>query len=303
MTIQSHQFREKLTYDQTDSVTIILTDLQKISETIIAAKAKQDNYNQKGTYYILGFIVAITLAMLLPNMFNISAVNIIINLLIISSIYLLCTSIYVFFKANEYKKLSKNNYRIQLTQQGLQMFARDMDIMTKVEVYLNLKNLEEKENKFSTVSHPYKPNWKIDNYQLRWLKIKGEFLDKTHFDLTATQLSKTQYGWKRSRSGKSKYKSKTKPLGLDIGVTLIYPQYRYGAVKILKEEINGALKLPYFAQLKALKLTDKAIRLVVRVSPEMVDKPGELYKTITMIFLSLYQVLNLAKILSKPIST
>ena len=150
-----------------------------------------------------------------------------------------------------------------------------------------------------SIFHPLLVGCKIDSYQHEWLRMRGQFLDKTRFILTATVLSKTQYGWKRGRSGKNKYKSKTKPVGLDIGLTLNYSQKQYGAIKVLKNEIDAAIKVPIFCQIRNIKVTDKSIYLLVRVSSHLAEKSPEIYQAITTMFLSLYQVMNLAKVLTK----
>lgn len=179
------------------------------------------------------------------------------------------------------------------------MFARDIDKASKIDVYLSFLISTDKQYKLGTIPHPSKKGWKIDSFQHQWLRMQGQFLDKTRFMLTVTGLSKTQSGWKQGRSGKSKYKSKTKPVGLDIGLTLNYSQKQYGAIKVLKNEIDTAIKVPVFCRIRNIKVTDKSIHLSVRTSPHLAEKSTEIYQAITMMFLSLYQVLNLAKALSK----
>jgi multimeric flavodoxin WrbA len=75
---------------------------------------------------------------------------------------------------------------------------------------------------------------------------------------------------------------------------------QYGAIKVLREEAREAIQLPPGVEVKGLKITDKAILLNVIVPPNSGAKSQEtLYKIITMMFLSLYQILNLAKMLTK----
>jgi hypothetical protein len=70
-------------------------------------------------------------------------------------------------------------------------------------------------------------------------------------------------------------------------------------VKVLDNEALSAIRIPTFCQMRGLRITDKSINLAVRISPDMSENNEEIYQSVTMMFLSLYQILNLAKILSK----
>jgi hypothetical protein len=295
MPIELETFRKTLTYESTATIASILSELNDLAQIGEAAQVKADKYKKQGQYYIFGIVLSIIFMIVVLALGGLLFI-----LLLLTSIFFIVACIRAFNKANEYKQFNViNQFRTRLIKDILKMLARDMDSSTNVDVYLSFKPIPIKDNLVGTVPHPAKKDWKIDNFQHQWLKIQGQFLDKTRFGLTATGLSKTQYGWKRGASGKSKYKSKTKATGLDVTLSLTYPQRRYGAIKILKDEVSGAIQLPNFCRLRNLKVTDKAINLVVRVESNMADSQEDLYKAITMMFLSLYQVLNLAKVLSK----
>lgn len=51
--------------------------------------------------------------------------------------------------------------------------------------------------------------------------------------------------------------------------------------------------------MRNLKITDKAMHLMVRIPPNQSEIQEDIYQTIVAMFLSLYQILNLAKMLSK----
>ncbi|GAX41315.1 hypothetical protein NIES4075_22850 [Tolypothrix sp. NIES-4075] len=294
------ELQKHLTYERTATISEIVADLNEIVEIDKLSELKQKEYGKKALYYFLGLAVSIILIIIIINVASDgSYLWLVIPLLLIATIAFIIAGIYALFKLSKYKKLNFSNYRYELTKQVLQMLTRDIDNTTDIDLQLSFKAIPAKENKKDTIAHPHKSGWKIDNYQDEWLKIQGQFLDKTRFGLTAIHLSKTQYGWKRGRSGKSKYKSKAKNLGLEVILTLTYPLKRYGAVKVLQNEAMGAIQLPTFCQIRGLKITDKSINIAVRISPDMSEKNQEIYQTITMMFLSLYQILNLAKILSK----
>lgn len=296
MPVDLKQFRQNLTYTAKAPVANIIDDLQEIIEIDRLAEKKQREYNHKAIYYFLGIIVAIGLIIFASNT---GLPDLVVVLFVIAIIGLSIGFIYALVNKFKFGRINVVNYRYQSTQKILQMLSRDMDANADIELKLSFQPIEKEEYKIGTTPHPIKPGWKIDTYQQEWLEIQGKFLDKTRFELSTTGISKKQYGWKRGSSGKSKYKSKSKSGGIDINLNLTYPQRRYGVVKDLENEATNAIKLPKLALLRGLKITDKFIRLSVRLSPNVADSQEEIYQTITTMFLSVYQILNLAKALSK----
>jgi len=300
MSVDFNQFRQNLSYTVQASVAKVIDDLQEIENIDRLAEQKQKHYGQQALYYFLGIMIAVVLMVVVSNLnINNSLQNLLVILFIITIIGLSIGFIYALVNRVKFSKINIANYRYKTTQRILQMLSRDMDENTDIDLQLSFRPTEKDEYKTGTIPHPIKSGWKIDNYQQTWLELQGQFLDKTRFKLSATAISKKQYGWKRGSSGKSKYKTKTKSGGLDIDLNIIYPQRRYGAVKILKDEAINAIKLPRLAHLRGLKITDKFMQLSVRIAPNVADSQEEIYQTTTTMFLSLYHILNLAKALSK----
>ncbi|QIR40730.1 hypothetical protein HCG51_31230 [Tolypothrix sp. PCC 7910] len=300
MPIEFLNFRKNLIYSTTANLSNIIADLEEIENIDHLAELQQSKYAKRALYYfygiigcfVLGFILLFVTAKIPIFVFALFA-------LFLAVIVLTIMTIYELVKKFKLRKLNILNYRYEVTQRIIKMLARDMDAASELEIKLSFKPTKNKENLAETIPHPTKRDWKIDKYQNQWLRLKGQLLDKTRFSLTATEGSKNQYGWKRGRSGKSKYKTKSNNVGLDVVLTLNYPQRRYGAIKVLQNEVSNAVKLPNLSHMRNVKLTDKAVHLSVRIAPQVADNEEEIYQTITMMFLSLYQVLNLAKVLSK----
>ncbi len=70
---------------------------------------------------------------------------------------------------------------------------------------------------------------------------------------------------------------------------------------MIQKAATEAVKLPEEVNLKRMKVTGKTIDLTVN-SPYFFNQE-EMYQTITMMFLSLYQILNFAKLLSRKRQT
>lgn len=300
MPIDLKQFRQNLTYTVQAPVAKVIDDLLEIIELDRLAEQKQKKYGKQALYYFLGIIITIVLMIVTSNVItNTSLQSTLVTIFWIAIIGLSIGFIYALVNRFKFSRINILNYRYQSTQKILQMLSRDMDANADINLQLSFQVTEKEPYKTNTIPHPVKPGWKIDNYQHEWLNIQGKFLDKTRFNLAAIAISKKQYGWKRGSSGKSKYKSKIKSGGLDINLNITYPQRRYGAVKIFQDEAIAAIKLPNLANLKGFKLNEKSINMLVRIAPNAADNPEEIYQTITTMFLSIYQILNLAKSLSK----
>ncbi|WP_341529021.1 hypothetical protein WKK05_06805 [Nostoc sp. UHCC 0302] len=300
MAIELKDFRKTLSYAIQAPVANVIADLYKIEEINTISELKQKEYANKALYYLLGIVGLFILFMIVGNISLDKGLQaLIVILLFLAFIILVIAGIYALVKRYKFNQLKISFFRSELTKKIVQMLSRDMDQSALIDLQLSFQPIERKENKINTIKHPNKPGWNIDNYEDTWLKVQGQFLDKTRFELSTSGICKRQYGWKTGRSGKSKHKSKTKFLGLDINLSLTYPQRRYGAVKILKNEVNDAIILPDLTYLKGLKVTEKAMHISVRISPQIAEEQEAVYQTVTAMFLSLYQVLNLAKILSK----
>jgi hypothetical protein len=308
MSINLEIFRKTLIYEMTAPVSPILEDLEQIAVIDRAAEAQQNKFRQLRNKFLTGMGISILVAfisifLLSQGSGSIAIIGfLLLGLGILGFIAFLIAAIYAESKKSFHGRFNLPNQRYELLKQVLQMVVRDMEPAAEVSVRLVLSPPSQKNKLIQTVPHRYKTGFKVDFYQDEWLTVNGNFLDKTEFLLTTTECNQTAYGWKRSSSGKSKYKTKSKPQGLEVDLKLNYPLRRYGAIKVVKEQAVEAVKLPEKVQLKNLKITDKDIRLSVKIPP---FKPSEnwnqenLYQTITMMFLSLYQVLNLSRILSK----
>ncbi|MBW4618308.1 MAG: hypothetical protein KME17_02840 [Cyanosarcina radialis HA8281-LM2] len=295
MPINLETFCEYLTYEANAPIENIWKDIEEIAQLDRDAEAKQAQF----TKLLNSFIVAAIIIFILLFIALVSGIQPLIVIGFILFVFCVIAAIFVCSKRQAYSRLNLPNYRYELLRKLLEMCQRDMENNSSVSVRLVFSKPTEKNKVFQTIPHPYQSGFKVDLCKDEWLKVKGEFLDRSRFVLTATELAQTKYGWKRSRSGKSKYKSKSKSRGLNISLMLDYSLRKYGAIKVLKNEAMSAIQLPQFTQIKHLKLTDKSIDLTVKMPASNNWYAEDIYKNITMMFLSLYQILNLARLLSK----
>ena len=288
MSVNITQFQQKLTYNNiSKNIGEIFQDLDKIAQLDKWAEKKESQWQIILILSIIGIISSTFLIAFIPPLGII--------LLPVSIIMVIIGGIQVY----KYNRLNIQNYRYEVTKKILTMVNRDRQGGSDINLQINFSASTAKEKCISTIDHPLRSGWKIQIFKDEWLTLTSIFLDGSNFNLTATNTYQIVSGWKRASSGKNKHKSKTKSKGTTINLTLDYPVNKYGALKILKNEAETAIKLPAGVLRKRLQITDKHIKLTAKMPNNSGENTETIYQTVTMMFLSIYQVLNLAKMLSK----
>ncbi|HEY9747363.1 MAG TPA: hypothetical protein V6C63_01575 [Allocoleopsis sp.] len=284
MAVELAKLRKNLIYQTSATTDQIVRDLEEIRALDLVAEKQQARYRN----LLIGFGIAAFVSVFIPGVG-----------VVLCPLLAIAAVIFGILMARQ-SRLNVANYRYEVAKKVLQMLARDISEIELIDFTLVLSQPNQKEKQTHTAPHPYRSGWKVDFFRDVWLQARSEFLDGNQFVFTVTEIAQTQYGWKRSSSGKSKYKSKTKSKRLELNLDLDYSLKRYGAVPVLRDEARGAIQLPPEVMLKRLDVDAKDIHIVVRTPPwtgtEQVDG---LYQAIAMMFLSVYQVLNLARVISK----
>ena len=284
MAVELASLRKNLIYRTNATTEQILRDLEEITALDLMAEKQQVRYRN----LLIGFGIAAFVSVFIPGLG-----------IILCPVLAIAAVIFGILMARK-GRLNVANYRYAIAKKVLQMLARDISEVEPIDFTLVLSKPNQKEKQTHTAPHPYRSGWKIDFFRDVWLQAHSEFLDGNKFVFTATEIAQTQYGWKRSSSGKSKYKSKTKSKRLELNLDLDYSLKRYGAVPVLRDEARGAIQLPPGVILKRLDIDEKDVHLVVRTPPwTQLEQVDGLYQAIAMMFLSVYQVLNLARVISK----
>jgi hypothetical protein len=204
-----------------------------------------------------------------------------------------------FILQRQWRRVNIPDARYQLLPELLDTLSRDMAHNAPLQLKLHCTPTTHKQKLVTTVPHPSRRGWKVDCFQDAWLQLGGQLVDGTDFTVALTEMAVAKYGWKRSRSGKSKFKRKEKPKGAEITLDLQFPRKRYGALKILQEDVQKAIHLPPDVQLKGLKISDRNFVLTVKIPAHRLSA-RDLHNQIKQLFLNAYHVLTLAQELSKP---
>ncbi len=293
MAINLTTFAKDLTYQADTSVRQIFKDLKELAEIKQLAEQKVAYFSPLAVWSWLGMVlIIIGLCFAYSNAWTnlIGFGFFLLAVLIVPAIF--CT-----VKQSYYNKLKLRDDRYELPKKILSMVNRDRTPNSNVKILIHFTPAGEKGKKIQTLPHPSKRGWKLDIFEDQWLTLEGKFLDSTNFSLTVTDLNRRAYG----TNPRGKSKSKDKPKGTEINLKLSFSSKKYGSIHVIQKAAPEAIKLPEEVNLKRMKVTPKAIDLTVN-TPHFF-KQEEMYQTITMMFLSLYQVLNFAKMLSRKRQT
>jgi len=290
MAINLETFAKDLTYQADTSVRQIFKDLKELAEIKQLAEQKVAYFrNLAGWSWLLGIVLITIMPFFLESinaLTNLRGLKFLLAVLIVPAIF--CT-----VKLYYYHTLKLRDERYELSKKILSMVNRDRTPNSNVKIRIHFTPAGKMGKKIQTLPHPRKRGCKLDIFEDQWLTLEGKFLDSTNFFLTVTELNRRAYGF----NAKRKWKSKNKPKGTEINLKLSFPSKKYGSIHVIQKAAPEAVKLPEQVNLKRMKVTPKAIDLTVN-TPHFF-KQEEMYQTITMMFLSLYQVLNFAKMLSK----
>jgi hypothetical protein len=300
MAINLKTFAKDLTYQADTSVRQIFKDLKELAEIKQLAEKKVAYFRTwaVGLWYgivlsiIVGFFAAANNIALLLFLTEWMSVGFFMFLILI------ITAIFCSVKQSYYNKLKLRDDRYELPKKIVSMVNRDRTPNSNVKIRIHFTPAGQMGKKTQTLPHPLirigrKQGWKLDIFEDQWLTLEGKFLDSTNFFLTVTELNRRAYG----TNARGKSKSKNKPKGTEINLKLSFPSKKYGSIHVIQKAAPEAVKLPEEVNLKRMKVSGKAIDLTVNTPPFF--KQEEMYQTITMMFLSLYQILNFAKMLSK----
>ena len=300
MAINLKTFAKNLTYQADTSVRQIFKDLNELAEIKQLAEKKVAYFRTWAVGIWLG-IVLIIIVGFFAAFNNLSLMLFLtewMSVIFFIFLILIITAIFCSVKQSYYNKLKLRDERYELPKKIVSMVNRDRTPNSNVKIRIHFTPAGQMGKKTQTLPHPLirigrKQGWKLDIFEDQWLTLEGKFLDSTNFFLTVTELNRRAYG----QNARGKWKSKDKPKGTEINLKLSFPSKKYGSIHVIQKAAPEAVKLPEEVNLKRMKVTGKAIDLTVN-TPYFSNYP-EMYQTITMMFLSLYQILNFAKLLSK----
>lgn len=210
------------------------------------------------------------------------------------------TTVYSLIRWLGLSKASLTTREVVLANRALGMLSRDMAPGAVVAFNSDFRPHDHAEKlKRTGQIHQWKTKFYVDP----WLRMSGKLLDGTAFRLSATTHCQARHRWAKSRSGKSKLKSKKKEATV-LALRLKFKPKRYPNLAKISQA-NGAVQLPPGVTLRRVGTAADSASISVKFSQwdnhsakAVVGKTSGPH-AIAMMFLSLYQILNLSKAIEK----
>lgn len=284
MAFDLQSFRKTLIYQATPSAVQLQANFKQI-------EAQDKQAEKKRKRYLAISIIAGILAV--GSLFLMS----IASAIVVLSIILFVVAVVAGVLTSRWSRLDVSDLRYELTTSLVDMLNRDMKKDAPLNVRVDFSNPTGSRKQVSKGPWAGRRGWTQAVFEDPWLRLSGCFLDDTLFALTLSEQTVVRSGWKRSRSGKSKHKTKIKPKGYEAKVVLQFSRKKYGAIALLENDLSQAVQLPNGVTLKKIKANDHQLVMQAKVPPQFSEQ--YFYQLFAQMMLSAYQGLNLSKALSK----
>jgi len=297
MGLNAAHFQQTLVYEREADAGTLLEDLDQISHLDDVAEQQQ----RKWLIITLTVIGAAGLAA-----FSFAASDHVPGAVGAAAVGLIAAG-FCGFQYRRYRRCNVEDRRYMLASQLLELLRVDMDEDAQIDTYLDLRPVHDRSK---LVNKGHVGAWKVKFFEDPWFQLSGRFLDGTGFELTQTDLHQARSKTKRSRSGKLKHKSKTKS-AFRAELRLRFKPAKYRHMAALKAEAEEAVQLPSGVELKRLRYNDREIGLrvasksewSVRQGSKLLSRGVDGTRALSMMFLSLFQILNLSKAIQKASPT
>lgn len=200
---------------------------------------------------------------------------------------------------------SRGNYddkRYDMLHAILDLLGRDTSASELLNVQLDLRKPNDP-RKF--LRNGRAGPWKVRHFTDPWLQLHGRLLDGTVYRFRIVTHFQQRDRWKTNRRGKWKHKTKTKS-ATTWELRLRAKREKHPNIDQLTQDIAGAVQLPPWVMLKSVAAAGNSLVLKASaktdwsVPMEQGRRPArDGLATVAMMFLSLYQVLNLSRRITK----
>ncbi|RKH72063.1 hypothetical protein [Corallococcus aberystwythensis] len=187
--------------------------------------------------------------------------------------------------------------RRQLLATLLKRFQVDLDANAPVDVRMDLTSPTEPGKRVHQGKHGA---WDREDFSDPWLSLQGRFADGTQLHLSVEEQVR-RLERKKVMPRKVKHQRKQSGVSLMTVALRVNPE-RYPGLADMNARAQGLVRLPPGATLKRLRVAGDRVELRVLLDEDGVprsprasgedDKKTDASRTVTMMLLSLYQVLN-----------
>lgn len=289
MTGDLGRFKSTLVYDKQGPAETLMADVQSLREFDKQSEASVKTYKIITLVSVLAFAAGIGLTILTASPLCL--------VVALAGIVGAITGGVLWARG---AKFDLANKRYELFGELVRLLSRDMAKDAPLTAALDLAPANDARKK---VSEGEAGVWKVTYFVDPWLKLSGRFADGTSFQIALTEKFQARGKWKRSRSGKNKYKQKNKTTTQ--GCVRLFPkEKRYENLAKVTDKAESLLRLPPWVGVKKLDATAEELSLTTFTSENWGvrrQEPQTQYdgvELMAMMLLSMYQVLHASKALS-----
>nr|WP_128794294.1 hypothetical protein [Corallococcus coralloides] len=301
MSLELSEFQKTYVYETRAPVAEVLADLKAL-ETLDAKAEQKRRMLWIAAWVCMGLTVALFL----------------VPFLVLLAIASFATGIALFIIRSRASRSDLDDRRYGLVAALLQRFQVDLDANAPVDVKLDLAPVDAERK---CVGKRKRGRWDSEDFADTWLSLHGRFADGTHLHLSAVAHLQKRRRTGRGSSGKTKTKTKRKGKSL-LQVGLRVKPERFPGLTALEARARDAVKLPPGARLKRLRVAEDRVELRVLLDEDWVARPPkaprpsevpsgdrprpeapsktDASRAVTMMLLSLYQVLNYSSSRGQP---
>lgn len=197
-----------------------------------------------------------------------------------------------------FRRLDLENRRYALASQVIHRLRRDIGPDAPVKLALDFTPVDSPDKLLG--KHTTPTGWNAENFADPWFTLQTRLLDGTHLRITAVQRLQKRSRTRRGSSGKYKTKYRRDSWML-LQVQLRVKAERHPDLALLEPEAREVIRLPEDVAVNKLQLGEDRLFLRTLVEKDwdagaaVVTNAVDASKTVVMMLLSLYQVLNYSK--------
>jgi hypothetical protein len=297
MALDLDRFKRTLIYEARGPVAAVRADLEALRAFDADVERRQAQGTRIGCAGLIGIVAGVSI--IKPASASQNAFLAAVGLAAVG----LIAAVVGFVRRAVYKRINLENRRYELLGRVLALLEKDMRPDADVAVKLDLRPASHAEK---LARKGKAGDWNVSYYTDRWLTLVGRLVDGTRYTLVLLAKVQARSRWARGRSGKMKYKTKSKGSSDAILRLKVKPD-RYRHLADLAADARSAVQLPAGARVKAIQLEPGAALLRVAATDGWDDvAPGNTASKpsgahlVAMMFVSLYQVLNLSRAIDRP---
>ncbi|GAB4569549.1 MAG: hypothetical protein Tsb0020_23770 [Haliangiales bacterium] len=284
MAVDTREFARTLTYARQAGPAEVLEDLQTLREIDAHSESKVALWGTVKTACVVAAIAAVALGLMVHVASGLgAAIGFAVGALVAQQ------------RRRVHARLDIENRRYEMTQNVVRLLAADMapDAGLAVHIDFGAADALHKRSDSETVGE-----WDVERFRDPWLSLAGRFVDGTRYRVRFSHELQKRSRWKRSASGKRKYKSKRKSKNV-AAIELRPKASKYPHLPSLARALDETVQLPEYAELAHAELDGDRITLKALVRDGWREDGLRASHVIAMMLLSGYQVLNAAKAIGR----